>query len=379
MAKTNKFRFSFIIVLLIGIWLLLPHHIRMALTYWFPGIEDYKIFDNRTVIAADDAFIWPLASDYNQTELSSEYRDTLESYQTIAYLVIQNDSIIYEEYWDDFGPESYTNSFSAAKSIVSLLIGAAIDDGYIQSVDQKVGDFLPYMNDGKNAELKIRNLLTMSSGSNWDESYTSPLSMTTKAYYGNNLTDLAKDMYIVDDPGKIYSYKSGDSQLLSQVLIHATGKSLSEYTSEKLWKPMGASQNALWSLDKKNGTEKAYCCFNSNARDFALLGALINHQGYWRNQQIISENYINDATTSANYLKTEDNKPVDFYGFQYWILNYDGMKIPYARGILGQYIFSIPEKNAIIVRLGHKRSKVKVNYHPSEIYSYLEMGINLLK
>jgi len=379
MAKTNKFRFSFIIVLLIGIWLLLPHHIRMALTYWFPGIEDYKIFENRTVAAVDNTFTWPLASNYNQNELSSEYRDTLESYQTIAFLVIQNDSIIYEEYWDDFGPESYSNSFSAAKSIVSLLVGAAIDDGYIQSVDQKVGDFLPYMKEGKNAELKIRNLLTMSSGSNWDESYTSPLSMTTKAYYGNNLTELAKDLHIVNDPGKIYSYKSGDSQLLAQVLIHATGKNLSEYASEKLWKPLGASQDALWSLDKENGTEKAYCCFNTNARDFALLGALINHGGYWRNQQIISKNYINDATTPASYLKTDDDNTVDFYGFQYWIVNYDGMKIPYARGILGQYIFSIPEKNAIIVRLGHKRSKFKLHHHPSEIYSYLEMGINLLK
>nr|WP_321453202.1 serine hydrolase [uncultured Carboxylicivirga sp.] len=378
MASTRKFKFSFIIILIIGIWFLMPHHLRMAFTYWFPGIEDYKIFENREVKASNHPFEWPKSTTYNQAELASNERDTLEHYQTIAYLVIQNDSIVYEEYWDDYDANSYSNSFSAAKSIVSLLIGAAIDDGYIQSVDEKVGDFLPYMKEGKNNELTIRNLLTMSSGSNWDESYSSPLSMTTKAYYGDDLVGLAKGLKIIDEPGKIYTYKSGDTQLLAQIVNQATGKNLSTYASEKLWQPLGAKHSALWSLDKKDGTEKAYCCFNSNARDFALLGALINHDGYWRNQQIISEDYIKSATSPANYLKTEDGNILDFYGFQYWIVNYNGLQIPYARGILGQYIFSIPEKNTIIVRLGHKRSDAKINHHPSEIYSYISTGLELL-
>ncbi len=379
MAKKNKFRFSFIIVLLIGIWFLLPHHLRMAFTYWYPGIEDYQIFDNRTIEVSDTPFTWPTAKIYNKQELKAQWRDTLEHYNTIAYLVIKNDSIIYEEYWDGYSENSHSNSFSAAKSIVSLLIGAAIDDGFINSVDQAAGDFIPHLKTGKNADLRIRNLLTMSSGSNWDESYSSPLSLTTKAYYGNNLASLIKDLHVVDDPGVNYSYKSGDTQLLAEIVRAATGQNLGSYASKKLWKPLGASNEAYWSLDKNDGHEKAYCCFNSNARDFALFGALINHKGFWNGQQIISEAYLNEATTPAKYLNDEDGLPLNFYGFQYWIVDHEGMQIPYARGILGQYIFSIPEKNAIIVRLGHDRNKQKTNHHPTDVYAYLNMGLELIQ
>lgn len=379
MNQTKRFRFSFVIVLLIGIWFLLPHHLRMAFTYWFPGIEDYEIFDNRKVDVSKTPFEWPESQNYLKKEISSNWRDTLEHYQTIAYLVIQNDSILYEEYWDDYGSESYSNSFSAAKSIVSLLIGAAIDDGYIQSVDQKACDFLPHLQEGKSNQLTIRNLLTMSSGSNWNESYSSPLSMTTKAYYGDDLVGLAESIVVKDEPGKIFSYKSGDTQLLAQIVSRSTGRTLSEYASQKLWKPLGAKHPALWSLDHEGGTEKAYCCFNTNARDFALLGALINHKGKWRGQQIISQDYVNEAITPASYLMTEEGDILDHYGFQYWIINYKGLKIPYARGILGQYIYSIPEKNAIIVRLGHKRNKVKTHHHPTDAYAYLDMAFELLQ
>lgn len=143
MAKKQRFRFSLIIVLLIGTWFLLPHHMRMAFTYWFPGIADYEFFDNREVKASEQAFLWPVSNKYNQQTLDTKWRDTLDHYKTIAFLVIKNDSITYEEYWDGYGIDSYSNSFSAAKSIVGLLIGAAIDDGYIKSVNQKVSDFLP--------------------------------------------------------------------------------------------------------------------------------------------------------------------------------------------------------------------------------------------
>lgn len=379
MAKPNKFRFSIIIVLLIGIWLLLPYHMRMAFIYWFPGIEDYEIFENRTIETSDEAFEWPLAQNYNTKELSPAWRDTLDHYNTIAFLVIKDDSLVYEEYWDGFDQDSHSNSFSAAKSIVSLLIGAAIGDGFIKSVEQPVGDFIPHFKEGKSAQLKIKDLLTMSSGSNWDESYSSPLSMTTKAYYGNDLKSIISDLHVVDTPGKTYSYKSGDTQLLAEIVRAATGEHLGSYASKKLWKPLGAKNEALWSLDKKDGYEKAYCCFNSNARDFALFGALINHKGYWNGQQIISSDYLKAATTPASYLKDEDGEALSFYGYQYWLVDYKGKKIPYARGILGQYIFSIEDENAIIVRLGHDRNKQKINHHPTDVYAYLEMGLELLK
>ncbi len=203
-----------------------------------------------------------------------------------------------------------------AKSFVSLLIGTAIDEGKIKSVNEPAYKFIPHLNEGKSRELTIRNHLTMSSGSNWDESYSTPMSMTTQAYYGNDLLGLAEKMYVVEQPGKFFSYKSGDTQLLSLIVRNATGKTLDDYATEKLWQPMGAEHDALWCLDKKDGLEKAYCCFNSNARDFARFGRLLLNHGKVGNKQVISEKYITEATTPARYLLDDENKPLDFYGYQ---------------------------------------------------------------
>lgn len=378
--NSNRLKTFLTVVIIISIaWIFTPYYLKQSLTYWYPGIEDYKIFENRTIKASPTPILWAEAKDYNSKELSQTLRDTLEHYKSIAYLIIQNDSIIYEEYWEGYGSESHSNSFSMAKSFVSLLIGAAIDEGKIKSVDEPAYKYLPHLNEGKSKELTIRNLLTMSSGSNWDESYSSPLSMTTQAYYGNDLQGLAEKMHVVDKPGRYFSYKSGDTQLLSLIVKNATGKSLGDYASEKLWIPMGAEHNAMWCLDKKDGLEKAYCCFNSNARDFARFGKLILNKGRFGDKQVISEKYIAEATTPARDLLDDEGNPLDFYGYQWWIVKSEGKYIPYARGILGQYIFSIPEKNAIIVRLGHTRSKSYIDHHPSDVKIYLEEGMKMLK
>ena len=360
------------------IWFILPFYLKKALTYWYPDIDDYKIFNNRIVKSAKQPIPWSLAENYNKKEISQILQDTLDHYESIAYLVIQNDKIVFEKYWEGYSPDSYSNSFSMAKSIVSLLIGAAIDEGKINSVDDPAYKYLPFLKEGKGKDLTIRDLLTMSSGSNWDESYKSPNSLTTQAYYGDDLMELAQKLRIVDEPGKIFSYKSGDTQILSMIIKAATGKTLSDYASEKLWEPMGAEHNALWSLDKKNGVEKAYCCFNSNARDFARFGQLALNHGRFKGKQVISEKYIKDAITPAKHLLDENNKPVDFYGYQWWIMNIGNKQYPYMRGILGQYVFVVPEKNAVIVRLGHKRSEYFSQHHPLDSWVYLKEGMKLL-
>ncbi|TAJ14244.1 class C beta-lactamase-related serine hydrolase [Marinilabiliaceae bacterium JC017] len=368
-----------IALILALVYLLTPFHVKKAIIYWYPGIEDHQIFKNRTVAASDTPSTWPYAHHYNQYQLPAHWRDSIETYKSVAFLVIQNDSLLYEEYWDGFHTHSHSNIFSATKSIVSLLIGAAIDEGKIQSINQKVGDFLPQFKKGKNAQLTIAHLLTMSSGSNWEESYSSPFSMTTEAYYGNNMDHLISKIHITDTPGQYFSYKSGDTQLLSHLLTEAVSMPLAHYASQKLWQPLGARTPALWSLDTKAGREKAYCCFNSNARDVARLGALVLHRGHWHDQQIISEAYINAATTPASHLLDKHNQPVDFYGYQWWIAHLDGLTIPYARGILGQYIFVIPKKNAVVVRLGHKRSWQYKDHHPVDIFNYLNAALDIME
>lgn len=356
-----------------------PQYLITAISHGKPNIDDYKIFYNRTVEAGEYQ-PWQIGDDYNHYLLPDTTRANIEQYKPVAFLIIQDEKIKYEEYWDGYNEQSLSNSFSAGKSIVGLLIGIALDEGKIKSLDQPVGDFLPAFQKGRNTELSIRHLLTMSSGLNWDEAYSSPFSMTTKAYYGTDLPALINTLEVIEIPGKEFDYLSGNTAVLAMVIEAATGKRMADYASEKTWKNIGAQYDALWCLDHEDGMEKAYCCFNSNARDFARFGQLVLNKGKWAGKQIISEKYLTEATTPAGYLiDKEDRQPVDFYGYQWWIIHYKGHTIPYMRGILGQYIFAIPEKNAVVVRLGHERSKVYIDHHTKDIYQYLDAAFEILE
>lgn len=340
-----------------------------------PSSTEYTIFENNEIKASKEK-PWALAKHYNKIELSEVARKELETFKSLAFLVIKNDSILYEEYWDEGAKGSITNSFSMAKTFVSVLVGIAIGDGKIKNEDQAVGDFLPAFKEGNNAKLTIKHLLTMSSGIDFDEDYISPFAYPAKAYYGTDIRTLTMKYKLTEEPGKVFKYLSGNTELLAFVLEKATGKSISAYASEKLWMPIGAAHSAYWSLDKKDGVEKAYCCFNSNARDFARIGALYMHGGNWHGQQIVPQDYVNNSIIPAKLLD-EENKPNDRYGYSWWMLDYKGMHIYYARGILGQYVVAIPDKNILMVRLGHKRSKEKINDHPKDLYTYIDAALDV--
>ncbi len=339
-------------------------YLRKALWYQKPDIDDYHIFENR-IVKAGNPQPWKISGSYNQDKLSAEHLAYFEKYKTVAYVVVQDTAIVHEEYWDEYNDQSLSNSFSVAKSIISLLAGIARDEGKIGSFNQPVANFYPPFAVDNRKEITVKDVLTMSSGLDWNEAYSSPFSITTKAYYGDNIEPLIAGLKLIEKPGERYRYQSGTTQLLAFVVANATGTSISEYASEKLWTPIGAEHDALWCLDHKNGLEKAYCCFNSNARDFARIGQLILNKGSWNGTQVVSEAFIEEATTPATWLKDEDTeKSVDFYGYQWWRLSYQGVEVIYARGILGQYILVVPEKNMVVVRLGHQRSEIKtaVNY-----------------
>jgi len=370
---------SVLVIVLFITWLFLPVHIKNAFVYQYPGIEDWEIFDYRVVKASPAPAPWPEAKDYNKTGLTKTLSDTLEHYKSVAFVIIRNDSILYEKYWEGYGRDSYSNSFSMAKSIVSLLVGIAIDEGKIGSVDDPVYKYLPYFKEGKNRELTIKDLLTMSSGSNWDEHNKKLNGFPTRSYYGDDLPGLAKEVKIIDAPGKRFVYSSGNTELLGLIVSSATGKHLSSYASEKLWQPLGAEHDALWSLDKKDGTEKAFCCFNSNALDFARFGRLLLDKGMARGKRLISETYLNEAVSPASRLLDRDGRPVDFYGYQFWLLKHNGKYYPYMRGFFGQYVIVVPEKNALIVRLGHQRSQSFSGYHPWDAVTYLQEGLKMLE
>ena len=183
---------------------------------------------------------------------------------------------------------------------------------------------------------------------------------------------------MVEDPGTRWRYKSGDTQVLAMIIEKATGKTVSEYASEKLWKPMGMKYDALWNLDDEGGLEKAYCCLYTNARDLARFGTLWLDSGRIISQQVIPIDFLKQAWTPVN-LPDDEGKVVDNYGYQWWMMDYNGVQVKYCRGILGQYIILFPELDAVAVRLGHKRSDVKINGHPSEVMTYIDESLKLLE
>ncbi|MET0636239.1 MAG: serine hydrolase [Chitinophagaceae bacterium] len=378
MRKFFKYLFVFLFLVLIafsGYALISGRtYLFKAVYYNFAGIDDYKIFTNDTVNISKPQ-PWVVSDQLSKTTMPSDLQSMLKDLETVSLLVIKNREIIYEKYDDGYSDTSHSNSFSVAKSITSLLVGAAIREGLIRSVDEPVGAYLPEFSTSLAAQLKIRDLLTMSSGSNWEESYVNPLSITTESYYGNDLRKTATRVKIEKQPGTLFSYRSGDTELLGLILEKVTGRSLSEYAAEKLWGPVGAEHPALWSTDKAGGSAKAFCCFNSNARDFARIGQLMLDSGKWNGQPVIDSSYFLESIRPC-MIPDDDGNPVDYYGYQWWLRPaFPG--VFYARGILGQYIIVIPSRQLVIVRLGHKRSSKKLRGAPAEVDALINWGMTL--
>lgn len=350
-------------------------------TLWYnlPGIFDAHIFYSRTIQKAVHASPWPESATYNSHKLSDQLLDTLTKYETISVLFIQHDSVLIEKYWRDASDTTKSNSFSVAKSFVGAMIGRAIQLGYIKSIDQPVGDFLKDFSEGEKKNITIRHLLMMSSGIDWNEAYSSLWSQTTEAYYGTEIEKQMRLLKTKQQPGNYFEYQSCDTELLAMVIAQATGMTLSEFFEKELWQPLGAVTNASWSLDHKDGMEKAYCCLYSNPKDFARLAALYLHKGNWKGNQLIDSVFINQSVAPSRLTDIRTKEPTDFYGFQWWIIpDYKGVSAYYMRGILGQYVIVVPSLDMIIVRLGHKRG-VKINNHYSETYALIDEAIRLSK
>ena len=343
-----------------------------------PGINDVDLFYNNEMVSSS-SIPFKESTNYNESSLSNKDLIELQQIETASFLVLKNDSLIFEKYWDPNTPLAKTNSFSASKSFVAFLIGIAIDEGYIESVEQYVSDFLPEFNRPKKARITIKNLLSMSSGLNWEESGKNPYSDNAKAYYGKYLREHIKNLKVTSEPGKRFHYKSCDTQILTYVLEQATGKTISDYMEEKIWSKIGPESNALWSLDRKDGDEKGFCCFYATSRDFAKIGQLILNNGKWEGQQLIPIKFLKNAIKPEKSILDKKGLENSRYGWHWWCASYNNAPIHYARGLFGQYIIIYPKKNIVIVRTGKKRKKVQSDGHPSDLWEYLRMAETVSK
>lgn len=329
--------------------------------YNFADLNDHKKFPARTITndSVPFKFYRPQAPKFPKTITVNEQQKNFDKFlkdnKTVAFLIIKDDSIHYENYFKDYDSSSIIPSFSVGKSILSVLIGCAVDDGLL-NVNDSVLKHLPQLH--KSFEkVTVRDLLQMTSGVEFNESYWNPFGHAASFYYGRNLYKECKKLKVKTAPAQGFEYISGNTQLLGLVLEKALkGKTISQYMEEKLWKPLQMEYNASWSIDKRSGgVEKTFCCVNARARDFAKIGRLYLNKGNWNGKQILSRQWVETSTK----IDTE-NGSAWFYQYGWWLPTKNGDFM--AIGILGQYIYVNPAKNMIIVRMGKQVGDVDWRY-----------------
>jgi CubicO group peptidase (beta-lactamase class C family) len=331
-----------------------------------PDIDDQALFHTRE-INRGAAINLPTKLNI----LSNENIQFLNSTESEAFLVFKNDTLVSEWYGNYGGDSTHWNSFSMAKSVISLLIGSAIQDGKITSLQDPISNYIPW--NGK--DVTLEQLLHMSSGIPFGESYNSPFGYMAKAYYGKDLKGITTPFKVEQTPGTYWSYEGGNTVLLGMVLEAATQKKISTYFEEKIWSKIGATSSAYWNLDTENGFEKPFTGIYATAKDFGMLGQCILHHGKVNGAIVVDSSYL--AQSFEPWAIQDGNNSIcDWYGLHWWMGEVDGVKFQSARGMRGQYIVVIPEKNTVIVRIGHQQSKERLNHMPVDLFTYIQMGLS---
>ena len=338
------------------------------------SIDDYKFFDNVEIKKSDSLFEWPKHNLYNQIGSSKTLDSVHNKNETVAFLIIKNDSIIKEDYFLGYDENSMTNSFSMSKSIISFLFLKSIEEGTIPSLNSKLTDYFPAFNESNGGNVTLSDLSTMSSGLVWEENYKDLMGITAQAYVTKDLNKLMMGSKFSGDSGDKFKYLSGNTQLLAMAIEKANSSTIQELTYKWLWNPMGAKNDALWMIDsKEKNMTKAYCCLSSNAKDFAKVGLVYKNFGKINEQKLIDSSFI-----SMSIKPRFNSNPI--YGYGLWIGKQNNIDFFSLRGHQGQYVIVIPEEDVIIVRLGKKKSRGSdLNNHPSDFNLYITESLNILK
>lgn len=384
-----------------------------SIRYWTPDIDEYSAFPQAKIQNGPEPFHFPTAIDssFAKTKIRRilKGRDTvllnvdeyLATEATTAFVIIKNDTIVFEKYYRGYDRSTISTFFSTTKSITSLLVGIAIDEGYIGSVHEPVTDYIPEFKKGDSRfqKLTIEHLLNMQAGLRFKESYSNPFSGMARLFYGRNSLRQLKKLKFERDPGEAYKYNSATTAILGIVLERAIKRPYAEYLQEKVWKPLGMEYDASISLDdKKHRLAKSYQGLNATAIDLAKIGRLYINGGNWNGKQIVSKEWIEKSSTpdietghigtkykgyqyqwysddwtrrdstgkyqfkdsisalrfaeesAGKYYKVWKLENKDKSGWHWEVVTY----LPkfYTFGLMGQVLWVDPEKKIIMVRLG---------------------------
>ncbi len=303
-----------------------------------------RIVPHRTVEAGGTAR--PLAQG---TPLDLDVTAYMEAERTAAIIVLKDGQLRFERYGLGFGPEGRWTSFSVAKSVASTLVGAAIRDGHIESLETPITRYLPELEGSAYDGVTVRQLLTMASGADWNEDYTDPASDVARFYEPHETGGMDPTLHYMRQlkrahaPGTRWNYSTGESNLVGVLLTRATGQTLADYLSRKIWQPYGMAQDAAWMIDKA-GQESSGCCLMASARDWARFGQFILEGGVIQDQAVLPDGWLQAATTRQARIGV----PGEGYGFMWWTRD-DGRFG--AHGIFGQSISLDPQRGTVVVIL----------------------------
>ncbi len=361
-------------------------HIPRAILWWKPDYKDSKRLPKYEVEKSNKAYKFKIADSNRKAIIkdkleAKKYDESFfEQSGTLAFIIVHKDTILNEHYFNGSESTRQIPIFSSAKSFTSALAGIAIKDGFIKSIESKVLDYIPELDNEIFKEVTIEHLLNMNSGIGINIKGDFNLNRGSARYY--YATDLRKRLFSDDlfykkyEVGEKFEYTDLNAQLLGFIIERATNKNLAEYFEEEIWSKIGSENDASWAIaDKKLNMTKAYCCLNATAIDLAKFGKLYLQHGNWEGEQIIPKSWVQksifplegseywdysymwwhtqgyEEIENDEYL-TKKDKNAKYYK---WYPRKDAL----TSGLLGNYIYIFPEKEIIIVRLGKKKGKIK--------------------
>lgn len=349
----------------------------------FINMEEY--FMTTDVAKSDQPYRYPSTSNITLPETfeakGATYNtmDYLDSSYTQGFLVIQNDTIVYENYWRGMQEDTRHISWSMAKSVVSAMLGIAQAEGKFGSVDNTVDSYLPQFKGTGYEGVKVKDVLQMSSGVKFNEDYADPDSDIQRWFktfaLGESQDEFATTLVNEVEPGTYNHYVSINTHVLGMLLKNATGVPIAQYFKEKLWDPIGAEHDAYWLIDEE-GMEMALGGLNATLRDYAKVGTLFLKNGNWQGQQLVPESWVSESQNMDGAHLTPDSKnslhPDVGYGYQWWIPDGDDGEL-WARGVFNQYIYINPTTNTVIVKLSANQHFYNIDHPATDAHVNLEL------
>jgi CubicO group peptidase (beta-lactamase class C family) len=330
--------------------------VARAMIWLDAGVDDRLRFEAAPIPAGDDVLFLetgaPPRGVLDEVTLpdgsTTKLDDLLERTETTSFIVLNGDRVWMESYPSGGEREDPVTSFSVAKSILSTVVGLAIERGDIGSLDDAVTDYVPELlnRDERFGRITLRHLMTMSSGLRYEE-HGLPWSDDAVTYYSPDLRKTALSAEIEEEPGTRWLYNNYNPLLMGLVLERATGRPLPAYVSEVLWRPLGAEADASWSIDSEaSGFAKTESGFNARPMDFARFGYLFAHGGRVGERQVLPEDWVADATAAD-----ASTDPAEHYQYWWWVdTEHPGRFM--ARGNKGQFVYVDPATDVVVVRTG---------------------------